>query len=166
LFVGLIDAGLLSGDLGVDIGDAGFGLLDLGRGGVDLRPEVAIVEPHQHGARFDQLIVGHRDLDNGGADLGADRHGAGVDEGVVGRFIAAGVEPVGNGADDGGDDKRGDDQDGPPPPAHAIEERLGLAFFADRRFGVTCGGRLEAAFVVGALIHIRDKRPAGPPGFA
>ena len=91
LLLGLVDAGLLGDDLRVDIGHVGLGLIDLRDGRIDLRPVVAIVEPHQHGAGLDQLVVGHRHIDDGGADLGADRHRAGVDEGVVGRFIAAGV---------------------------------------------------------------------------
>ena len=79
LLVGLIDAGFLRGDLRVDIGDVGLGLIDLGL-------VVTVVDAHQHGAGFDHLVVGHRHVDDGAADLRADRDGAGVDERVVGRF--------------------------------------------------------------------------------
>ena len=86
LLLGLVDAGLLRGDLGVDVGHIGFGLIDLRGGLIELRLVVAVVEPHQHGAGLDQLIVRHRHVDDGGVDLRADRHRAGVDESVVGRF--------------------------------------------------------------------------------
>ena len=106
LFLGLIDAGLLGSDLCVDVGHVGRGLIDLCRGLIDLCAKVAVVEPHQHGARLDQLIVRHRHIDDGGADLCADRNGAGIDEGVVGRFITAGIEPIGHCRHDTGDDQR------------------------------------------------------------
>ena len=66
-------------------------------------------------------------------------------------FIAAWIQPVGDGADDGGDDQRCDDQDRPPPLAHPIDERWGLAGFADCLFGVTPGRRLQATFFVGGV---------------
>ena len=54
---------------------------------------VAIVEPDQFGAGVDQLVVGDRNIDDRGGDLGADLHRAGVDKGVVGRLIVSGMEP-------------------------------------------------------------------------
>ena len=166
LFVGLIDARLLGSDLCVDIGHVGLGLIDLRGCLIDLRPKVAIVEPHQDGAGFDQLIVRHRHIDDGGADLRADRDRAGIDEGVVGRFIAAGIEPIGHRPDDGRDDQRRDDKNLPPPPAHAVEPRLRFAGFADRGLDVVSGRSVQAVFGVGALIHVtsQDKRPARQAG--
>ena len=170
LLFGLIDAGLLGGDLCVDIGHVGLGLIDLRGRLIDLRPEVAIVEPHQDGAGFDELIVRHRNIDDGGADLRADRNRAGIDEGVVGRFITAGIEPVGHRPDDGRDDQRRDGKNLPPPPAHPIEPRLRFAGFADRGLVVVSGGSVQAVFGVGALIHVRTNvrrarrvRPVFPP---
>ena len=93
LLVGLVDARLLRGDLGFDVGDIGGRLIDLRLGLIELRLVVAVVEPHQHGAGLDRLVVGHRHVDDGGADLRADRHRARIDEGVVGGFVIAGVEP-------------------------------------------------------------------------
>ena len=81
LFFGLIDAGLLGGDLCVDIGHVGLGLIDLRGRLIDLRPKIAVIEPHQDGAGVDELIVRHRHIDDGGADLRADRNRAGIDEG-------------------------------------------------------------------------------------
>ncbi len=86
LLVGLLDLCLLRGDLRVQIVDVRLRL-------VALRDIVAIVEPDQFGAGFDRLVVGHRHVDDGGGDLGADLHGAGVDEGVVGRFVLPGMQP-------------------------------------------------------------------------
>ena len=60
---------------------------------VALRDIVAVVEPDQFGAGFDRLVVGDRHVDDGGGDLRADLHGAGVDKGVVGRFVVPGMQP-------------------------------------------------------------------------
>ena len=104
LLGGLIDARLLGGELRIDIGQTGFRLIHLRGGLIELRLVIAVVEPHQHGTGLDQLIVGHRHVDDGGVDLRTDRHRAGVDKGVVGRFISAGVEPPCHDADDDDDD--------------------------------------------------------------
>jgi hypothetical protein len=161
-----IDARLLGCDLRVDIGHIGLGLIDLRGCLIDLRPEVAIVEPHQDGAGFDKLIVRHRHIDDGGADLRADRDRAGIDEGVVGRFVAAGIEPIGHRSNDGRDDQRRDDKNLPSPPAHAVEPRLRFAGFADRGIDVVSGRSVQAVFGIGALIHVTTKsgQTSGAPG--
>ena len=170
LLLCLIDAGSLGLYLRVDIGHGGLGLIDLRTRLIDLRPVVAVVEPHQHGAGIDQLIVRHRHINDGGADLGADRDCAGIDEGVVGRFITAGVEPISHNPDDGCDNQCRDDEHLPPPSAHAIEPRLRFAGLANRWLDVVSGGSVQAVYGIGALIHMttnvrptRRVRPASPP---
>ncbi len=82
LLVGLIDLGLLGHDLRLEIVDVGLRL-------IALRDVIAVVEADQLGAGLDQLVIRHRHVDDCGGDLGADLHRAGVDEGVVGRFVIA-----------------------------------------------------------------------------
>ena len=164
LLFGLIDAGLLGGDLRIDIGHVGFGLIDLRDRLIDLCAVVAIIEPDQDRAGFDQLIVRHRHIDNGGAHLRADRYRAGVDKGVVGRFIAAGVEPIHHRRNNRGDDQGRDRENPPPSLPHPVEPRLTFADFADRRFGITSGSSVQAVFVIGALIHLGQMSGA-PSGF-
>ena len=86
LLLGLVDLRLLRGDLRDEIVDVRLRL-------VALRDIVAVVQPDQFGAGFDRLVVGDRHVDDGGGDLRADLHGAGVDKGVVGRFVVPGVQP-------------------------------------------------------------------------
>ncbi len=86
LFFGLIDLGLLGGDLRDEIVGAGLFL-------IVRRDIVAIVETDELGAGFDQLVVGDGNLDNRGGDLRADLDRAGIDKGVVGRLIVSGMEP-------------------------------------------------------------------------
>ena len=88
-----VDARLLRSKLRIEIGDVGLGLRDLRLCLIELSLEVAIVEPHQHGAGLDELIVRHRNVDDGGADLRADLHRSGVDKRVIGGFVMAGVDP-------------------------------------------------------------------------
>ena len=106
LLLGLLDACLLRRDLRFDAGDARLRLAHLRLGLIDLSPVVAVVEPQQHRARLDQLVVRHRDIDDGGADLGADRNGACVDESVVGQFVGNGVDPPEDGRGHHHDDQR------------------------------------------------------------
>jgi hypothetical protein len=108
-----VDARLLSVDLGIEVGDAGLGLLDLCICLRDLRAIVAIVDAHQDGAFADQPVVGDRNVDDHSVDLHADRHRARIDEGVVGGFELAGVQPPRYRADhdrDEDNEDRGDQQ--------------------------------------------------------
>src|SRR5262249_4106340 len=82
-------------------------------------------------------------------DLRADRNRAGIDEGVIGRFITGGIEPVGHRRDDGCDDQGGDDENVPSTAAHPVEPGLPFAGVANRGLGTT-----SAVFVIGALIHL------------
>ena len=81
---GLVDLRQLQGYLGVLVGDIG---LRLGDGGLALRqsrPVVALVDPHQHLAGRDGLVVGDLERRHIAADLGADGHIVGLQVGVVG----------------------------------------------------------------------------------
>ena len=96
LLLGLVDLRSLRGDLRDEIVDIRLRL-------VALRDIVAVVQPDQFGAGFDRLVVGDRHVDDGGGNLRADLHGAGVDKGVVGRFVVPGMQPPqGNCQDDNG----------------------------------------------------------------
>ena len=155
LLIGLIDAGLLCDELGVEIGDAGLRLLDLGFCLIDLGLVIAAVEPDQGRAGLDQLIVGHRNVDDGGADLCADLHGAGIDEGIVGRLVVPGAEPPHHKAGNRDHDQRRQRQrqdamltKGFAPRTAAPRPAVGeIRFAVGRRFGAT--------LAVDALIHMR-----------
>ena len=134
----------------------GSRLIDLGMGLVDLSLVVAVIEAHQHGASFDQLIVGHRHIDNGGIDLRTDRHCAGVNESIIGALIAAGVDPPGHDCDDRGNEEGGYDQHHAALLAHTIEPRLWLGRLTGGRSCFPTRRDVLTALSVGALIHDRD----------
>ena len=123
LFIGLIDLGLLGRNLRLEIVDIGLRL-------IALRDVIAIVEAGKLGAGLDFLVIGHRHVDDGGGDLGADLHRAGIDEGIVGRFVVPRMQPPQHDRQD--DDGAGDDdgQNQAPPFAQLGEER-GLLFRRD-----------------------------------
>ena len=77
-----------------------------------LRDIVAVVQPDQFGAGFDHLVVGYRHIDDGGGDLGTDLHRAGIDKGIVGRFVIPGMQPPHDDGEDrdGGAEDNGDSQ--------------------------------------------------------
>ena len=54
---------------------------------------VARIDAYQRCTCRHQLIIGDGHVDNGASDLGADRHRAGIDKGVVGRFVLTRTEP-------------------------------------------------------------------------
>ena len=119
LFVGLLDTRLLRADLRRDVCDVGQRLIDLRLGLVDLRPIVALFEDHQHGAGLDEFVISYRDVDDLCADLRTDRDGAGIDEGIVRRYVAARVYPPDDDPDEHGDANRGDRQHQPAAFAQA-----------------------------------------------
>ena len=80
----LIDTGLLRADLRFEIGDTRLRLLELGLSLVDRSAVVARIDAYQRCACRHQLIIGDGHVDNGASNLGADRHRAGIDKGVVG----------------------------------------------------------------------------------
>jgi hypothetical protein len=145
------------GDLRIQIGDIGLRLIDLCVALVGLHLEVAGVEPHQHGAGLDELIVRHRHVDDLGIELRADGDGAGVDEGVVGRYIFAGVDPPHGHADDDGDADRRDRQHQRPMRAHAVKPGRFLQSLGDTRPRRAARHGLLAAFVIDALVHAFDR---------
>ena len=154
LLVGLVDLGLLRDDLGLEIGDAG--LLLIARGDV-----VAIVEADQFGAGLDQLIVGHRHVDDGRGDLGADLHRAGVDKGVVGRtrnFWRAATTTESQQQHDGGADGDGGRQTRDAYAQGVAPRRFVCVVAAagfDRSAGFGSARESGRALVVDALIHDR-----------
>jgi hypothetical protein len=93
LFVGLVDLCLLRCDLSGQIVDARLRLIDLRLRLIALCDIIAIVKANQFGPGIDELVVGNRDSDDRGGDLGADLHSAAVDECIVGRFVVAGMQP-------------------------------------------------------------------------
>ena len=84
LLLRLVDASLLRVDLRVDVADLGLRLLDLRDRLIEGGAIVTIINWHQRCAGGDQLIVGHRNIDDGAIDLGADGNGASIDERVIG----------------------------------------------------------------------------------
>ena len=154
----LLDARLLRGDLRVDVDDVGFAL-------IELRLVVTVVEPHQDRAGLDRLIVGHRHVDDSGVDLRTDRYRAGVDKGVVGGLIAAGVDPPDHEADQRDDEQCGDEEHHSATLAQPDEPRVSAPRLADRGFRFAARGGVLATLVVGALIHDGSKRRARQIGF-
>ena len=108
LFVGLIDFRLLRGNLGGEVLDASLRLRDLRLRLIALGDIVAVVETDQFGAGIDQLVVRDRNIDDRGADLGADLHGTGIDESIISRFIVSCMQPPG---DEQGDQNNAADSD-------------------------------------------------------
>jgi hypothetical protein len=89
----LLVSRLLRIDLGVEVGDGGLRLVDLRLRLINGDPVIAVIDAGQHGAGVDELIVGHRDVDDGAIDLRADRCHARINEGVVSRLVLTSVEP-------------------------------------------------------------------------
>ena len=75
-----VELGLLAGDRGLGGGDIGLGLVER-----DL--EVAVVDPRQHLAGLDGLVVADQHLGEIAGDLGRDGGVVGLDIGVVGRDL-------------------------------------------------------------------------------
>ncbi len=89
----LFDDRLLQGDLRIEVADRGLGRIDVGMGGIERRPEVAVVDPGQNLPGFHRLVVADQHLRDVAGDLWRDDRGVGLDVGVVGRFqVAAGGE--------------------------------------------------------------------------
>ncbi len=153
LLVGLIDPCLLCADLRVDIGDISLRLVDLRFALIDLHLVVAFVERHQHGPGLDELVVRHRHVDHLCIDLRTDGDRAGVDEGVIGRYVSAGVNPPDHDSDKQQNANRNNRQHqramlaqtGEPRRIARRVARCGFRFLARRSF--------LATFVVDALVH-------------
>ncbi|MGY4502881.1 hypothetical protein ACVWYH_006838 [Bradyrhizobium sp. GM24.11] len=94
LRLGLLDLLLLGDDLRLDIGDVGLGDLDLRRGLIDGDAIVALVDPGEEIARLDVLVIRDRDISHVAADFRGHGKAARRDEGVVGGFIVADLEPI------------------------------------------------------------------------
>ena len=128
---------------------------------IALRDIVAIVEPDQFGAGLDHLVVGHRHVDDGGGDLRADLHRAGIDKGVVGRFVVPGMQPPEDDREDGEDGAANDNGDQPSPGACAMCSSSERFFVSRAGSGLRLlGGNpdqlgIGAALVIDALIHDR-----------
>ncbi|MGT2465771.1 hypothetical protein ACVOMV_12475 [Mesorhizobium atlanticum] len=89
------------GDLGPRRHHAGFRLFE---GGLI----IAVVDAQKHRSGLDRLIVGDGDIGDAPGNFRANRYRACVDEGVVGPFIVACVEPP---DDDGRDHQQNEDGD-------------------------------------------------------
>ena len=105
------DGGLLLLGPGVDIGDGGGQGRQIGLGLRQGGAGVRVVQPDQHLAGLDALVVLDQDFDHLAADARADGHGVGLDEGVVGAFPALLALPPDHPADNQAQaDDAGDDQ--------------------------------------------------------
>ena len=71
----------------------------------------------------------NRDIDDRGGNLGADLHGAAIDECIVGRFIIAGMQPPAD--EQGSDDDAADDKQRhkTAAPAEALSPRRPIVRF-------------------------------------
>ncbi|CDX51685.1 hypothetical protein MPL1032_140030 [Mesorhizobium plurifarium] len=159
LFFGGIDLGVLRLGLGPHIGNigtrrnhAGFRLFERGL-------IITVVDAQKHGAGFDRLVVGDGDIDDASGNFRADRHRAGVDEGVVGPFILPCVDPPDDHGRDDQQDEDGDDR-----------RYIGMAF--DEAGPVAVGRaiirlRILRSLVVALVFHAlfvarRPSLPIGP----
>jgi hypothetical protein len=89
-----VDLGLLHNDLRIDILDIGSrsGYLSLSLG--KRIAVIAVVDPRDHLAGNNMLVVGNRDRREVTGDFGGDRELTCSDEGVVRRFEMRGVVPI------------------------------------------------------------------------
>ena len=85
----LRDDRFLQRDLGVDVADIGLGRVDVGLGFRDRSGVVARIDPHQHLAGLDMLVVGDEQLVHITGDLRRDHGHVGRRIGIVGRFEPA-----------------------------------------------------------------------------
>jgi hypothetical protein len=99
LRLGLIDLLVLAVDLRLDIVDIAACDLDLCFRLIDGDPVIAIVNPGEKIAGLYMLVVGDRHVRDIAADLRRDGKAARRDEGIIGRFVMAGLEPIGETAD-------------------------------------------------------------------
>jgi len=153
LLLGLFDTGMLRYDLCIDVDDVGLGLPNLSFGLIDLGLEVAVVEAHQHGPGLDELVVGHRHVDNAGVDLRADRHRAGVDEGVIGRHITAGADPPEHDSDNCDDNQSSDREHRATTLAKAVDPGACRSRLADDGFCLPAWRGVLTPLIVSALVH-------------
>ena len=85
----LRDNRFLQRDLGVDVADIGLGRVDVGLGFRDRSGVVARIDPHQHLAGLDMLVVGDEQLVHITGDLRRDHGHVGSRIGIIGRFEPA-----------------------------------------------------------------------------
>ena len=88
----LVRVGLDHRPLRLGLGEEARGIGVVGLGLVELGAERRRVDLDQELARRHRLVVVDRNLRHPPRDLGRDAHHVGVDEGIVGRFVVAGVE--------------------------------------------------------------------------
>jgi len=86
---------------------------------VETGVKIRRVDLHEDVARLHELVVGHQDDGNAAGHLRCDFSNVAIDEGIIGGFEVARVQPVGH--DDGGDDdqQHGPDHDEAPVPPTA-----------------------------------------------
>jgi hypothetical protein len=99
--LGLVDLCLIGMDLGLLHNDLCVDILDVGPRGGDLSLSlgeriavIAVVDPRDHLAGHDVLVVGDRDRSEVTRHLGGDRELTRGDEGIVRRFEMRGVVPI------------------------------------------------------------------------
>lgn len=97
----LLDLLLLGDDLRLDIGDVRPGDRDLRIGLIDGDAIVALVDLGEKVPGFDMLVVRHGYVGHVAANLGGHGKAARGDEGIVGGFIVAHLEPIEHSADKG-----------------------------------------------------------------
>ena len=92
--LGGVDHRLLNVELGLLAGDRGAGRGDVGLGLVERDREIALVDPRQHLAGLDALIVADQHLAEVARDLRRDRGVVGLHVGVIGRDQIPADRPV------------------------------------------------------------------------
>ena len=73
----------------------------------------------------------NRDIDDRGGNLGADLHGAAIDECIVGRFIIAGMQPPADEQGCDNDPANDKQQRETVAPAQALSPRRRIARFVE-----------------------------------
>jgi len=131
LLVGLVDFRLLRCDLRSQIVDARLRLVDLRLGLIALGDIIAVVKANQFGPGIDELVVGDRDIDDRGGNLGADLHGAAVDECIVSRFVITGMQPPADQQRCGNDPANDEQLHETVAPAQALSPRRRIARFVE-----------------------------------
>lgn len=91
---GGVDHGLLDVELGLLAGDGGLGRRDIRPGLIERDREVAVVDPRQHLAGPDALVILHQHLVQIAGDLRRDGGAVGLHIGVVGRHQILADGPV------------------------------------------------------------------------
>ena len=122
---------LLRYDLRSQIVDARPRLVDLRLGLIALGDIIAVVKANQFGPGIDELVVGDRDIDDRGGNLGADLHGAAVDECIVSRFVITGMQPPADQQRCGNDPANDEQRHETAAPAQALSPRRRIARFVE-----------------------------------